>query len=81
MYQLVFGKVYCKDGTENLEGEEWREVKGTSGNYLVSNKGRVKSLSGYEAVILSPFEVKGYGRVDIVYDGERFTKLVSRLVA
>ena len=38
---------------ENLPGEEWREIEGYDGQYLVSNTGRVKSLKGAKERIFS----------------------------
>ena len=29
---------------DNLPNEEWRDIQGYEGNYMVSNYGRVKSL-------------------------------------
>lgn len=50
--------------------------------YYISSKGRIKSLQGYETIILKPFANQGgYARVDIVESGKRQTKLVHRLVA
>ena len=61
---------------------EWKEIDDTKGLYYISNKGRVKSLQGYEATILKPFNNQGgYARVDIVESGRRCTKLIHRLVA
>ena len=83
LYREVYNKEYCIDEIEPLEGEEWREIQNTAGKYFVSNKGRIKSLDGYEAIILKPFTSKTskYQRVDIVENGERATKLVHQLVA
>ena len=59
--------------------EEFREL---DSYYLVSNKGRIKSLQGYEAMILKPYNNKsGYARVDIIVEGQRQSKLVHRIVA
>ena len=38
--------------------EEFKEIEGTEGLYLISNLGRVKSLIGYEAAILKPSMTK-----------------------
>lgn len=37
---------------EDFPGEEWKEIKGYEGMYLISNLGRVKSLVGKEQRIL-----------------------------
>ena len=57
--------------------EVWREIEGFEG-YLVSNKGRVKSLKRKTPKILSQFiDSRGYFQVDL----NRGNKLVHRLVA
>lgn len=82
LYRMVYGKEFCIDKIETLEGEEWKEIGGTKGCYYVSNMGRIKSYNGYEAIILNPYMAKnGYKRVDIVQKEQRLSKLVHRLVA
>ena len=66
----------------NLPEEEWREIQGYDGKYLVSNKGRIKSLKNSKERILTAFpNNKGYYRVCLCRDGEGKHFLVSRLVA
>lgn len=66
LYREVFNAEYCQDNTQDIAGEAWKPIAGTKGRYLVSNKGRVKSLCGYEARILKPFDNgKGYQKVSI----------------
>ena len=55
LYKAVYNKPFCKDTIENLENEEWKEITGTDGYYLISNMGRVKSLQSYDAIILKPY--------------------------
>lgn len=82
LYKALFNKNYCKDDIQDLEGEIWQPIKGTEELYHISNKGRVKSCAGYNAIILNPYSnAKGYLRVDIVIEGKRQSKLVHRLVA
>lgn len=82
LYRQLYNKEYCIDNTENLEGEQWKEVTDTKGKYFVSNKGRIKSLQYYKAMILKPYiNQGGYLRVDIDIEGSRRSVLVHRLVA
>lgn len=81
IYRLLHNKEYCIDKVENLDGEEWKEIEGYKGRYLISNKGRCKSLCRYEAYIMKQDERKGYKKVEL-YDnrkGQLFS--IHRLVA
>lgn len=60
VYREVFNAEYCQDSTQDITGEEWKPIAGTNGRYYVSNKGRIKSLCGYDARILKPFD-NGHG--------------------
>ena len=82
LYQIVYNSNYCKDNIENITDEQWKEIIDTQGLYLISNKGRVKSLNGYNAIILKAYRnQRGYSRVDIMKNGKRCSILVHRLVA
>lgn len=81
LYQLVYAKNYCIDTIPDLPEESWKEVSGSGGAYLVSNKGRIKSLKGYESIILKENKEGKYPRVDVFLYGQRYAKLVSRIVA
>lgn len=82
IYKKLYNKVFCKDDIERIEGEEFREIEGTGGNYLVSNYGRVISYIGNHAIILKPtITPKGYERLQIIIDGKRYNKFVHSLVA
>lgn len=82
LYKAIYNKPLCCDNIQNLENEEWKEITGTDGYYLISNMGRVKSLQNYNAIILKPYSNQhGYQRVDIIQDGKRQSKLVHRLTA
>ena len=83
LYRELYNKEFCIDDTISLENEEWKELNNTAGKYLISNKGRVKSLEGYKAIILKPYNsnTSKYQRVDIYENGKRATKLIHQLVA
>ena len=82
IYKRLFNQVFCKDDIERLEGEEFREIEGTEGNYLVSNYGRVISYISNHAMILKPtITPKGYERLQITIEGQRYNKFVHSLVA
>ncbi|MBO5478851.1 MAG: hypothetical protein J6A04_03975 [Clostridia bacterium] len=82
LYRLVYDKPFCNDNIENLEGEEWKEIPQTGGIYLCSNLGRIKSLFGYNAIILRGVRnSKGYERVDITRNGRSIRQFVHHLVA
>ena len=82
LYFLVFDKVFCRDTIPDLDGEVWKEIPDSGGNYLCSDKGRVKSYVGYEAILLKPSCETGYPRVYLwLADGKRYDFLVHKLVA
>ena len=82
IYKRLYNQVFCKDEIERLEGEEFREIEGTEGNYLVSNYGRVISYISNHAMILKPtITPKGYERLQITIEGQRYNKFVHSLVA
>ena len=81
LYKAAYNRAFARDNVEHLDGEEWKQID-NFGNYHVSNKGRVKSYTGYEARLLKPYNTKsGYLRLDIIEDGIRQSKLLHRLVA
>lgn len=70
------------DRIPDLPDEQWKEIDGYKGKYLVSNMGRVKSLKHTTAKLLTAFaNNKGYYRVCLSRDGKGRHFLVSRLVA
>lgn len=82
LYKAVYNRPFCHDAIEDLEKEEWKEITGTDGYYLISNMGRVKSFQSYDAIILKPYSNQnGYLRVDIIQEGKRLSKLVHKLTA
>ena len=58
------------DKIPDLPNEEWREIEGYSGKYLVSNQGRIKSLKYAKPRLLTAFvNNKGYARVALCKNG------------
>ena len=58
------------DKIMDLPNEEWKEIKGYGGKYLVSNMGRIKSLKHANPKLLTVFvNNKGYPRVALCKDG------------
>lgn len=78
VYREVFNAEYCQDNTQDITGEAWKPIAGTKGRYLVSNKGRVKSLCGYQAIILKPFD-NGHGYQKVSIHGKKC--YIHRLVS
>lgn len=58
--------------------EEWKEVKGTSGQLQISNYGR---LLGKTKVLKTQLDCKGYERIRFTVNGIKTTAKVHRLVA
>ena len=82
LYRLVYNQNYCIDRVVSMEQEMWKVIDDTKDLYYVSNKGRVKSLQGYNAIILKPrINQSGYDRVELAYVDKRRNVLVHRLVA
>lgn len=82
LYFLVFNENYCNDSIESLSGEIWREIPDTQKKYYCSNKGRIKSLVGYDAIIMNPYKTKdGYLRVSLYCENGRRDLLLHRIVA
>ena len=83
LYFEYYHKYFFTDNIPDLPGELWKEIPDTNGLYLVSNRGRIKSYRGYEAIILKPFFNKsgGYLRVELVIDKIRRCVLVHKMVA
>jgi hypothetical protein len=66
----------------DLSNEEWCDVVGYEGLYLISSQGRVKSLFKDGEKLLKPYVLQGgYLKVSLSKDGVLETGLVHRLVA
>ncbi len=82
LYKAVYNKNFCRDKVVLLENEIFREIENTDGKYFISNYGRVKSLVGYEAIIMKAYITpKGYYRLQIIQDGEPVNWFIHSLVA
>lgn len=71
LFRIAYNREYSIDEIENLDGEQWREIPRTNGCYYCSNKGRIKSLKGYRAIIMKPTLLNDYPRVQIYLDDNR----------
>lgn len=82
IYKRLYNKVFCIDTIKRLEGEEFKEIEGTEGNYAISNMGRVISYKYNHAIILKPTVTsKGYERLQIRKNGKKCNKFIHCLVA
>ena len=63
---------------KEIDGEIWREVKGTNGLYFVSNTGFIKRG---ERVLIPYLSTKGYPTFKISFNGKMYNKPVHRSVA
>ena len=78
LYRMVFNEEYSKDTIQNLKNEKWKPIDNTNGKYYISNCGRVKSLCGYTAKLLKPYEKEnGYLLVKINNKNIPIHKLVA----
>ena len=59
---------------ENLQGERWKEIDGTNGRYLISNKGRLKTTnwknSGRTMIMNPAINKNGYLHTVILLKGK-----------
>lgn len=72
-----------KTHTMNHDDEMWMGIPGYETTYLVSNKGKIKSLrrKGACGGLLNPAFHQGYRRVNLTQNGKYKSFLVHRLVA
>lgn len=67
---------------EDLPNEEWRDIQGYEGNYMISNYGRVKSLKKKKPIIMRAHEdLKHYLDAPLYKDGFECKTRLHRLVA
>lgn len=81
LYYNVNNKVYCNDEIQDLQGEQWKEIENSGGNYFISNMGRIKSYKGYNAKILALSNDRGYKRVNMDFGTGKTNYSVHKLVA
>lgn len=67
-------------------GEQWKEIKGYDGKYLISCYGRVKNTGSsfsppHILKVYSPKIRSSYWRVDLYYNRQRITRVLHRYVA
>ena len=72
-------KVYFNIETDNLPGEEWRVIADYP-KYLVSSKGRIRSLQRNHDLLLKPVKTNGYYKVRLTKNKQATDKLIAYLV-
>ena len=78
LYRAAYNKEFCYDNIQPLPNEVFKEIADTNGKYFISNYGRVKSYTQYNATLLTPQpNNSGYLRVKI--NGKK--QFIHRLVA
>ena len=76
LYRNVFGKPFCIDTIESLNGEEWKQINNT--DYFISNFGRIKSYKRIYARLLKPNKRKNnYLYVSLDKKNYRIHRLVA----
>lgn len=74
--------VFTFTTTMKINNEIWKPIKGYGGVYLISNKGRVKSLKWNKSRILNPcLDNHGYLTVNLSNNGLRKSHKVHVLIA
>lgn len=66
LYKKAFHKPLYIDNVVDLQGEEWKAIKGTHRKYYISNKGRIKSYKNNIVQLLYGWQNdKGYYYISI----------------
>lgn len=74
-------KYYPLEVTD-LDGEEWRDIKGFEEHYQISNYGRIKSFRKGEVKILKPYVApNGYLLISLQNNDKKKKNSIHRLVA
>lgn len=74
--------MYKNLSLENIEGEEWRDIVGYEGKYMVSNIGRIKSFThSFVKILRQPIAREGYCRITLSKKDNQKSCSVHRLVA
>lgn len=78
LYKQAFNKPLYIDDIEDIQGEQWKPIKGTNNKYYVSNYGRVKSYKRNKIRLMSVY-TNGKGYYITTIDGIK--KTIHSLVA
>lgn len=72
-------RIYFDKDKDNLSGEVWKTIPDYP-EYLVSSKGRVRSLKNNHDLLLKPVIANGYYKVRLSNNGKTDDKLIAYLV-
>lgn len=72
-------KIYFDEDKDSLPGEVWKTIPNYP-KYLVSSKGRVRSLQNNRDLLLKPVITNGYYKVRLSNNGKIDDKLIAYLV-
>lgn len=72
-------KIYFDEDKDSLSGEVWKTIPNYP-KYLVSSKGRVRSLQNNRDLLLKPVITNGYYKVRLSNNGKIDDKLIAYLV-
>lgn len=89
---LSLNEKYYKNSVDSLHGEIWRDVLNFEGLYMISNLGRVKTVSrSFKNInnktrtirekLIKPQYSKGYLQVLLFIKGKSYTNHIHRLIA